>query len=99
MSCSGVRRVSRTRRRSRSPRRSRRGRSEGKVTDVLLVVVPEEEAVGAFLAAEDAPHAAATAVVADPLEADGTLVEPLLLIVDATGDTVHCDRGPVCRAE
>jgi hypothetical protein len=66
---------------------------------LFIVVVPEEEAVGALLAAEDAAHAAPTALVAHPLEADGTLVEALLLVVDVTGDTVHRDGGPMCRRE
>src|SRR5688572_29421214 len=100
MSRSGVRRVSRTIVRSRSDRRSRRGRWTGKVMpgprSVVVrrvVVVAEEEGVGALLALEHPAVAGDPALLARPLEADLALVEPEVLVVAAARHARHSRDG------
>src|SRR6185295_5744749 len=89
--------------RSRSPRLSRRGLSEGKGKEgtTSLVVVAEEELVGAQLGAEQAPEIPHRAVLADQLEADRALVEAdrlFELVVLVAGDALHGGTGGVYHA-
>ena len=62
---------------------------------LLVLVVAEEEEVGASLAAEDPPVLAASAVLADGLEADRALRERHFLLVLLTDDADHGETGAV----
>jgi hypothetical protein len=68
------------------------------VSPSLVVIVGEEELVRATFAAKYPAHAAVSAVVADPLEADGTLPEGGLHLVLLALDAVHGRiRGSIPR--
>jgi len=56
---------------------------------VSLVLVAEEELVGALLGAENPPEGPDRAVVARPFEADGTLLKLAILVVDLAANTLH----------
>jgi hypothetical protein len=54
-----------------------------------LVIVAEEKRIRAFAGAEDPAERQVPAIVTDPLEADGALVEVILAIVDGATNTFH----------
>src|SRR6185295_18230782 len=56
---------------------------------LFILVVAPEELVGAFLLAERTAEAAHGAVVTDPLEADGALVEAYVLVAHLAGKAFH----------